>query len=186
MDNLTNTGNSPPPAPPLPPSKPEEKPSISLKLRAAPPDWALEGHAKSTALDHITPPAGPYFFYGTLQDPGILSEVLRLDDKPALKPARVVGYAVKLWGQYPALVDGSPEEMVEGAVFEVANEAAAARLAQYETKAYRARPCLIRVWSRDEGEKLIEGFAFLYDGRSKDLSDGEFDLKIWLRRMGRT
>ncbi|EGP86784.1 uncharacterized protein MYCGRDRAFT_28606, partial [Zymoseptoria tritici IPO323] len=175
----------PPPAPPLPPSKPEEKPSISLKLRAGPPDWALEGHAKSTALDHITPPAGPYFFYGTLQDPGILSEVLRLDDKPALKPARVVGYAVKLWGQYPALVDGSPEEMVEGAVFEVANEAAAARLAQYETKAYRASPCQIRMVNGCEEEEVVEGYAFVYDGNVKDLSDGKFDLRVWLRRMGR-
>jgi hypothetical protein len=174
-----------PPAPPLPPPKYAEKAStIALKVRSAPAGWAFEGHVEQPSWDHLSPPAGVYFFYGTLQDPSILSEILGLPQLPILRPARLIGYSLKMWGQYPALVDGPGGSIVEGATFEVADEASAARLAEYETRAYRPRPCLIRLAVGSE-ESTVEGYTFMYDGKTSDLSDGVFDLKLWLRRMRR-
>ncbi|KJX98216.1 poly(A) polymerase pla1 like protein [Zymoseptoria brevis] len=173
-----------PPAPPLPAQKPDEKVSIALKVRSAPPGWAFEGHVSEPGWDHISPPAGKYFFYGTLQDPGILSEVLGLDSVPVLRPARIVGYELKLWGQYPALVDGPAGAVVQGSLFEVVDEDAAARLANYETKAYRPRPCSIRLENEGD-EEAVDGYTFKYGGDTRELSEGSFDLEVWLMRMGR-
>lgn len=175
---------SAPLAPPLPPQQAEEKVSIEFKVRCAPPGWAFEGRGEKPGWDHLTPPAGKYFFYGTLQDPGILSEVLQLDYVPVLRRAQVIGYSLKLWGQYPALVDGPGGAVVQGSIFEVSDEIAAAKLAHYETNAYRPRPCLIRVANGDK-EDIIGGYTFKYAGNPADLNDGAFDLGTWLKRMGR-
>ncbi|KAJ5655658.1 hypothetical protein N7507_007608 [Penicillium longicatenatum] len=49
------------------------------------------------------------FFYGTLMNPETLSRVLRTSDSLLIMSrARVIGYDVKLWGPYPALIDGEP------------------------------------------------------------------------------
>jgi len=48
-----------------------------------------------------------YFFYGSLTDERQLMEVLHLDSPPILRPASVIGYSIKLWGQYPALIDAA-------------------------------------------------------------------------------
>lgn len=177
---------APAPPPPPPPPKPEhrEKVSIALKVREAPEGWGFVGHVKGPAWDFLTPPTGKYFFYGTLQDPGILSEVLDLDSRPVLEPASVMGYDLKLWGQYPALIDKPRSAAVHGSMFEVPDESAAAKLAYYETNAYRPRPVLIYTTNGSE-EVTHEGFAFLYADNPADLSDGDFDLDTWLRRMGR-
>ncbi|KAJ5840531.1 uncharacterized protein N7525_005719 [Penicillium rubens] len=57
------------------------------------------------------------FFYGTLMDPDILSKVLRSSKPlPIMRPARITGYEIKLWGPYPALVDDKPLHPVDGMV----------------------------------------------------------------------
>ncbi|CAG7915908.1 unnamed protein product [Penicillium olsonii] len=49
------------------------------------------------------------FFYGTLMDPDTLCKVLGLSRPPPLmRPARIIGYQIKLWGPYPALLDDKP------------------------------------------------------------------------------
>lgn len=173
----------PPPAPPPPPppARSHKQAPIALKVREASEGWGFVSRVEEPVS---TPLAGKYFFYGTLQDPGILSEVLGLNSKPVLEPASVIGYGLKLWGQYPALVDNASSEAVHGSMFEVPNEFAAAKLAYYETNAYRPKP--VSIYTRNGPEEVIyEGFTFLYAGNPADLSDGAFELDTWLRRMGR-
>lgn len=62
--------------------------------------------------------------------PTLLSEILRLAEKPRLRPAMLLGYSLKLWGQYPALVDGPPGAVVEGWVYDTAYEFHAERLTE--------------------------------------------------------
>ncbi|OBT72930.1 hypothetical protein VF21_07779 [Pseudogymnoascus sp. 05NY08] len=59
------------------------------------------------------------FFYGTLMDPQTLAKVLKLNNLPPLVPAKISGYHCKLWGDYPALVGGEPDEPVYGMAYEV-------------------------------------------------------------------
>ncbi|OQE22743.1 hypothetical protein PENFLA_c012G10228 [Penicillium flavigenum] len=58
------------------------------------------------------------------------------------------------------------------------------RLAAYETKNYQARPCRIHYTDGKEPADEV-GYTFKFEGSKKDLSDGIFDLRIWLKRMGR-
>lgn len=62
---------------------------------------------------------GCFFFYGTLMDPGTLARVLQLSEPPQMRPARVIGYQVKHWGNYPVLVDGKPFQPVDGLACEI-------------------------------------------------------------------
>ncbi|RMZ75888.1 hypothetical protein DV738_g5226, partial [Chaetothyriales sp. CBS 135597] len=137
-----------------------------------------------------TPPAvGWYFVYGTLKDPALLAEILSLSQTPPLPlyPAKLTGYSLKLWGQYPALVDGYPGQEVQGMAVRIDEQRHADRLAEYETKAYRCAPCLIRFVGEDGSDidKQVKGSVFKYAGNLDDLADGQFDLDHWLRLMGR-
>ncbi|KAK3707777.1 hypothetical protein LTR37_011954 [Vermiconidia calcicola] len=173
----------PPVPPPLPPSQRATSTSkVALKVTSPPPGWALEG--PSTIATRGPSPAGLYFFYGTLQDRGILSEVLNLDRPPILKPAYISGYELRLWGQYPAIVDGQTCQVVEGKIFEVSDATAAGRLAEYETKNYWPARCTVRFHGA-AGEEMVEGWTFKFCGRLSELSEGSFDLGLWLRRMRR-
>ena len=117
-------------------------------------------------------------------DPSLLSEILDLPEKPSLRPAKLIGYSLKLWGQYPALVDGATGEVVEGMAYNVESEQRAERLAEYETRAYRSAPC--RIHFTDGGEPgNISGTTFQYAGNPLDIAEGKFDLGFWLRQMGR-
>lgn len=40
---------------------------------------------------------GWYFFYGTLMDSSTLAKVLQVAEPPRLRPARVIGYEIRLW-----------------------------------------------------------------------------------------
>ena len=53
-------------------------------------------------------------------DLSLLAEILQLPQKPTLRPARIISYERKAWGQYPALVDSAMGTELEGAVYEVA------------------------------------------------------------------
>ena len=182
-------------APPTPPSLPplaltSNPTGFALKLASAPEDWEsqyLDSLSKSKARptrDPFKPSSGWYFLYGTLRDPAMLAEILHLPERPVLRRAYVVGYTRKRWGQYPALIDRPCGSTVRGSAFHVSDEAAAARLAFYETDNYRNAPCNIQ-FSDGASPSIIEGFTFEYCGDPRDLSEGDFDLNTWLRQMGR-
>lgn len=116
----------------------------------------------------------------------MLIEVLGLDPgaKIELRPGRIYGYLTKLWGQYPALIDGPDGSVLEGMVYNVRTEEDGDKLAAYETRNYKAHPVSIKYLDGKEPERE-DGTAFLFAGDPEELSEGDFDLKVWLRRMGR-
>ncbi|KAH7153919.1 hypothetical protein DER46DRAFT_389932 [Fusarium sp. MPI-SDFR-AT-0072] len=183
-----DTPRPPPPAPPLPPALPKkqskESPFIS-RARNVPEDWFYRPPKPPAQADLFEPPTGPYFVYGTLIDPKMLADVLRLKDQPALRSAKIIGYSRKLWGQYPAMQDGPQDAQVSGAVYYVQSVAHAKRLAEYETNSYRAKPCFIQY---TDGREPAEDFGhvFMYVGNPQDLQEGKFDLGKWLKRVGRS
>ena len=156
------------------------------KLQAAPEGYWFEPEVRPPNFDVLVPRTGLYFFYGTLSDPSLLAEILSLDESPTLRPSKVVGYSLKLWGQYPALVDGPTDGEVMGFACEIKEQKHVNRLAEYETKNYRSTPCL--VYPRDAEairDNATSGFTFKFCGNPIDLDEGNFDLPTWLRRMGR-
>lgn len=117
----------------------------------------------------------PYFLYGSLMDPSTLKRVLRLQERPQLKPASIVGYHVKMWGPYPALQSGPPGSIVRGMMWEVEGTKRKDRLADYETSNYREWDCVI-----DMGDgSSVWGTTFIWDGDTRELKEGTFDLKDW-------
>ncbi|GAB1206395.1 hypothetical protein APSETT445_005080 [Aspergillus pseudonomiae] len=174
---------SAPPPPPPPPEDPSSKVSPFVKkLRSAPPGYFFQPERPPPYRDSFAARTGPYF-YGTLSDPAMLRDVLGLETEPQLRPATMISYECKLWGQYPALLD-APGKVVHGAVYHVETEEHAERLASYETDNYRADPCRI---DYTNGNEPIEdlGYCFKFVGNVRDLSDGSFDLGTWLRRVKR-
>jgi gamma-glutamylcyclotransferase (GGCT)/AIG2-like uncharacterized protein YtfP len=135
-----------------------------------------------TNVTYKTEPWKPvyYFFYGSLMDERKLTQVLRLDSPPVLRPASIVGYSIKMWGPYPALIDGPPGNVVNGLAFEIQNEGHEKSLAHYETDSYRCVSCFIKPGT---GGEQITGktFVWAYDPNDKDLSPGSFDLEAWRR-----
>lgn len=117
-----------------------------------------------------------YFFYGSLMDPTQLQRVLGLNYRPSsLEAARIVGYHIRMWGPYPALMDGPPGNAVKGMAYEVEGEEAKNKLADYETDNYREHRCTIRL----EGGAQVSGTTFEWAGDVDDLKHGSFDLKDW-------
>ncbi|RDW61781.1 gamma-glutamylcyclotransferase family protein [Aspergillus mulundensis] len=179
----------PPPPPPPPPETPDSKVS-PIVGRTAPTPFLQSTPASSSA----TPaPTGPYFFYGTLSEPSLLSEILKLDTVPHLRPARITGYAVRMWGAYPALVsvhkqnddsafesDGDPDSVVTGFVYRVETVQHAERLALYDARNYRPEPCLITYADAyGDWKELVEerelGWVFRFVGDHHELSHGDLD-----------
>ncbi|RAL03173.1 gamma-glutamylcyclotransferase family protein [Aspergillus ibericus CBS 121593] len=117
-----------------------------------------------------------FFFYGSLGDPTILTKVLRLRDRPALRPATIMEHGMKLWGEYPALLDGRPEIPIHGVAYEVRSQEDEDRLVEYETDMYRKKGCLIEF--RD-GSK-VPGVTFVWNADPGLLRDGGSELKDWL------
>lgn len=188
-------GASDPPQPPPMPVKGLNHPPSRLKmsskvspfiekLQNASQGYSFDSQVRPQPIDSLAPPTGLYFFYGTLMDPSLFSEILSLPEKPILRPAKLVGYSLKLWGQYPALVDGPTGAVVEGMVCDIQTQKHAERMAEYETSAYRPMACRIRFLDGNEPREA-GGTTFKYIGNPIDLSEGNFDLAVWLRRMRR-
>lgn len=124
-----------------------------------------------------------YFFYGTLTKPETLKHVLDIDQEPVLRPAKVVGYGLSAWGQYPALIDGDTGAEVQGYAYEVQSVEHEYKLAYYETNAYKLRPCMIRFTDGQEPDELV-GNTFMYAGDAVALQEGRFDRFLWEMQMG--
>lgn len=127
------------------------------------------------------------FLYGTSKDSARLAEVLqhKTDDQPPkLRPAKLVGYHIKLWGQYPALLDGPPGNEVFGAAYEIQSPMEVVWLRAYETRKYAHRPCLIQLLDdAEEGDKEVKGNTFMWNGQPDELTEGEFSLEEWKQRQ---
>ncbi|CAG8926060.1 unnamed protein product [Penicillium salamii] len=171
---------SPPPPPPPPPVNLSSKiaPAV-LKMRTTSPSSHFTSQTRTE--DPGPAPTGPYFFYGSLQDPGLLRHILGLEDNPTFRPAQLKGFKCRLWGQYPALLSGDPDDTVTGTVYEVQTVHHAERLANYETASYQAVPCAAQ-YTDCESSSQLQAHVFLFVGNLRDLSDGSFDLDRWLER----
>jgi hypothetical protein len=116
-------------------------------------------------------------------DPETLSDVLNLLNRPpVMRHARVVGYDTKLWGPYPALVNGKPLDLVYGMFCEIRSRIHFDRLIAYETDIYQLRPCQIELLGdNDHVKKIVDGVTFIWNGEQDELREGKFDLKQWKR-----
>ena len=102
-------------------------------------------------------------FYGTLQSPLILREILSLPFAPTLRPAYIRGFKMRMWGQYPAVVASEDDGgTVRGMAFDVPDQIAAGKLGAYETRWYRVERA--RVWFEDRGGEGTEGYVFVFGG----------------------
>ncbi|KAF8252439.1 hypothetical protein K440DRAFT_645968 [Wilcoxina mikolae CBS 423.85] len=121
-----------------------------------------------------------FFFYGTLTDPHTLAKVLEVNHVPITQDAIIRGYHCKLWGPYPALLDGPCNGVVRGVVYEVEDYKQKEKLEAYEDEMYES-VCLIEF---ADGRK-VRGRTFLWKGNPKDLRKGRFDLRDWQMRERR-
>ncbi|PWY77297.1 hypothetical protein BO94DRAFT_196357 [Aspergillus sclerotioniger CBS 115572] len=117
-----------------------------------------------------------FFFYGMLSDPTTLAKVLKLRDRPALRPATIMEHGMKLWGEFPALLDGHPDTPIHGVAYEISSQEEEDRLVEYESDMYRKKGCVIEF--RD-GSK-VPGVTFVWNADPRLLRDRSFDLKDWL------
>ncbi|KAJ5173223.1 hypothetical protein N7492_005816 [Penicillium capsulatum] len=143
-------------------------------LRSASPDYLTNIVEERIEL----PPEYPayYFFYRTLTKPEALQRIIDLPEKPKLRQAKVIGYALAKWGDYPALIDGESGQEIPGSAYMVQTEEEAKKLARYETSDEEAH-CLIYF---DDNEELMEvsGKTFVYAGDAKALLEQRFDRKL--------
>ncbi|KAI0006947.1 hypothetical protein F4779DRAFT_620117 [Xylariaceae sp. FL0662B] len=115
--------------------------------------------------------------------PETLKHVLDIDQEPVLRPAKIVGYALSSWGQYPALIDGDTGTEVSGYAYEVQTPEHENKLAYYETNAYKLHPCQIDFSDEKEPRELY-GKTFMYAGDAEALKNGRFDRRLWESQMG--
>lgn len=106
-------------------------------------------------------------------DPPTLAKVLHLEQLPTLQMATISGYHYKLWGSYPALLDGPYGGKVQGVVFEVQSAEQVKLLQDYETQRYRIAACRIQLTN---GSK-VSGKTFKWRSSDEELREGVFDLK---------
>lgn len=108
----------------------------------------------------------------------MLSDVLETDEKPVLRPVKIVGHHAMLGGQYPAIKDGEPDDVVAGFTYVVQSVKDGKRLAQYETRNYEIRPCSI-LYTDEATPTDVEGYAFMFAGDRGNLKEG-----LWTSACG--
>ncbi|KAJ5382866.1 hypothetical protein N7517_000777 [Penicillium concentricum] len=123
-----------------------------------------------------------YFFYGTLTAPVTLQRIIDLPEEPKMRKAKLIGYALAKWGDYPMLINREPGQEVPGYAYIVQNEEEAQKLAYYETNAYKEAHCLIYFVDNEEPAEASEK-TFVYAGEANALLEQRFDRKLWLHQM---
>lgn len=150
-----------------------------------------------------------YFLYGTLSDPSTLQSVLSCSDRPVLRPARLEGYKMQMWGAYPALIPPSPppsiatdadegeahdivgaKDVVGGVLFEPSEFEHAGNVHErshaYEGANYERTTCLVDV--KGQTTKVCAN-TFVWVGDTNELTETRecgFDLREWqMRRLER-
>lgn len=108
-----------------------------------------------------------------------LREVLQVSVLLELRPAKIVGYRCKLWGQYPALLETGNE--VHGMAYWVKSKGELGRLMEYEGDLYTCKNCMVHF--KDDSSQAL-GSTFVWCGDQSLLKEGEFDLKDYqMRRL---
>ncbi|OJJ86487.1 gamma-glutamylcyclotransferase family protein [Aspergillus glaucus CBS 516.65] len=129
-----------------------------------------------------------YFFYGTLMDPSMLTRVLNLDHKPDLRPAYILNHKMKMWGPYPAVLDGVAEgQRINGVAYKVKSEDDEKKLAAYETGMYRGKGVMVHFGGGGKEKERVVGCMFVWNADEAVLKAGMFNMGGWLeweRRMG--
>lgn len=111
-------------------------------------------------------------------DPATLASVLKQPGRPELHPAYITGYSIKLWGEYPAIVDEILDQSIRRVVYRVRSRAEEDRLAAYETDMYRVKVCIVHL---ADGPRAA-GVTFVSNGDPSSLKEGRFDLKDWVMK----
>lgn len=121
-------------------------------------------------------------------DPPTLQTVLSSRECPTLLPAHLHGYHIKMWGRYPALVDGRALPKVPGMVFTVSEfqhiRDVGGLLQHYEGPNYSPVQVLVELVGQ-EGT-LVNAMTFKWTGDEKELTEGSFDLKDYQMRRFET
>lgn len=108
-------------------------------------------------------------------DPPTLASILQLPERPIMRPAKVVGYHIKLWGPYTALLVGPPLHPVEGLANEVQSQEQLDRLSAYETSKYRIKACMIKFPSENGGEgERVRGYGFCMEWGIRRTTERKF------------
>lgn len=108
-------------------------------------------------------------------DHSVLAHVLKRPERIDTQPARLVGWNIKMWGEYPALVAGSTKDIIRGAAYEVQTITDRDKLIQYEISAYRLQECRVEFYNGSS----VMGKTFIWNGDQRLLREGSFDLKDW-------
>ena len=106
-----------------------------------------------------------YFFYGSLAEAAILSQILSLPyatSPPIMTPACVSGGVIKSWGgKYKALVDGTDDNVVHGSAYQIQDRESEESLLLYETEKYEVVRCIIK-----SANEEFSGLTFRFVGCS--------------------
>ncbi|KAK7750655.1 hypothetical protein SLS62_007355 [Diatrype stigma] len=86
-----------------------------------------------------------FFFYGSLQDTSQLRSVCDLESTPLLRRAFIRSWRVMMWGPFPALVPGAPDDVVHGMVWRCDTGRHVMSLCEYESRNYRLEYCDIHL-----------------------------------------
>jgi gamma-glutamylcyclotransferase (GGCT)/AIG2-like uncharacterized protein YtfP len=100
--------------------------------------------------------------------------VLGLDSTPTLQGGTIKAFKLKLSGQYPVVLPGSPDDTVRGFIYTIDFDTHYKRLAEYETNAYTICPCDVELEDRSVVRNCWT-FCWAGDPASDELRDGEWD-----------
>ncbi|KAM3538422.1 hypothetical protein ARSEF1564_008650 [Beauveria bassiana] len=116
-------------------------------------DSTLPQHRAQFTTDYFQPQQNEYpvryFFYGTLADRDVLARVIGVPDESIqYEPAMLPRAVLTSWaGKYRGVVDGGPEDEVEGVVYWVKSRDEEEALRIYETAKYEVVRCSIHLAS---------------------------------------
>lgn len=105
---------------------------------------------------------------------------MSLAERPILRLANLPGYHLKMWGQYPALINARPLLTVPGMVFDAGehNDRSVnvlTKLQAYEGGNYKCRLCSVEYIGQEGVD--VRANTFQWIGDTAELKSGSFDLK---------